>query len=129
MKKLSLLIASALILSGCAEKKQYEQTVLAQMQQDKDLKDYKLDPETMTDCVVDLSSKNMPGAFAYDPKRLEAYRHYTKMLTLGKAEHPEKVLAELRTDFGSAKQLAEAHSNYTQSVLECIGVLIAKSEK
>lgn len=128
MKKILLVTFATLILSGCAEKSQYEQAILEQIQQDQDIKDYKLDPETMVQCIVDLSSKNMPGIFAYDPKRLQAYRNYSKMLTVGKSEHPEQVLAELRIDFGSPKALAEAHSNYTESVMECIASLLAKTE-
>ena len=129
MKKILLLTLAALVLPGCAEKSQYEQTVLEQMQQDQDIKDYKLEPEKMAQCVVDLSSSKMPGAFPYDPKRLEAYRNYSKMLTLGKAEHPDQVLAELRNDFGSPKALAEAHSNYTESVMNCMAALLAEMEE
>lgn len=127
MQKILFLTIAALFLPGCAEKSQYEQTVLEQMQQDQDIKDYKLSPETMAQCVVDLSSSKMPGIFAYDPKRLVAYRNYSKMLTLNKAEHPEQVLAELRNDFGSPKGLAEAHNNYTESVLNCIASLLAET--
>lgn len=127
MQKILFLTMAALILPGCAEKSQYEQTVLEQMQQDQDIKDYKLSPETMAKCVVDLSSSKMPGIFPYDPKRLAVYRNYSRMLTLNKAEHPEQVLAELRNDFGSPKALAEAHSNYTESVLECIASLLAET--
>ncbi|MGR9044702.1 MAG: hypothetical protein ACU83N_05360, partial [Gammaproteobacteria bacterium] len=105
MKKTVFLIMAAFILPGCAEKSQYEQAVLEQIQQDQDIKDYKLPEEEMTQCVVDLSSGKMPGAFPYDPKRLEAYRNYSKMLRMPKAEHPEQVLAELRNDFGSPKAL------------------------
>ena len=126
MKKILLLTLAALILPGCAEKSQYEQAVLEQVQQDQDIKDYKLDPERMARCVVDLTSSKMPGMFPYDPKRLEAYRNYSKMLTLNKAEHPEQVLAELRNDFGSPKALAEAHSNYTESMMNCIASLLAE---
>ncbi|MGR9117495.1 MAG: hypothetical protein ACU85E_17245 [Gammaproteobacteria bacterium] len=128
MKKIILIALTAVLMPGCAEKSQYEQTVQEQMQQDQDIKDYKLDPETMTKCVVDLTSSKMPGIFPYDPKRLEAYRNYSKMLTLNKAENPEQILAELRNDFGSPKGLADAHSNYTQSVLECIASLLAETE-
>ena len=127
MKKTLLLTLAALILPGCAEKNQYEQAVLEQIQQDQDIKDYKLSPEEMTKCVVDLSSSKMPGLFPYDPKRLESYRNYSKMLKMPQAEHPQQVLAELRNDFGSPKALADAHSNYTESVMNCIASLISET--
>ncbi|MGZ4957094.1 MAG: hypothetical protein ACXV8Q_18495 [Methylobacter sp.] len=129
MKKLLLISLSALLLSGCADKKQYEETVLEQMQLEKDIKDYKLSPERMAKCVVDTTSNNMPGIFAFDPKRLTAYRNYTKMLTLSSSKDPKKTLEELRNDFGSAKELAEAHSNYTESQMDCLSALIGESEE
>ena len=35
----------------------------------------------------------------------------------------------MRTEFGSARELAEAHSNYTESLVECYSVVISKSEE
>jgi hypothetical protein len=129
MKKLLLISLSALLLPACADKNQYEQAVLEQMQKEQDIKDYKITPEYMTKCVVDTTSQNMPGIFALDPKRLMAYRNYTKMLTLSKSADPKKTLDELRTDFGSAKDLAEAHTNYTESLMECYSAVISESEE
>lgn len=128
MKKILLLCTSALFLTACADKQQYEAAVLVEMQAEKDLKDYKLDPEEMTACVVDLSSKNMPGAFALDPARLTAYQNYTKMLSMRTVKDKEKMLEELRAVFGSPKELADAHSNYTVSVMDCLAAIIKKSE-
>jgi hypothetical protein len=128
MKKLLLISLSALLLPACSDKNQFEQTVLEQMQQEKDIKDYKLSPERMAKCVVDTVSNNMPGIFALDPKRLMAYRSYTKMLTLSSSKDPKKTLEELRTDFGSPKELAEAHANYTESQMDCLSALIGESE-
>ena len=128
MKKLLLISISALLLSACAEKNEYEQAVLAQMQKDKDIKDYKIEPEHMTKCVVDMTTENMPGFFPADPNRMTAYRNYTKMLTLNESKDPKKTLEELRTDFGSAKALAEAHSNYTESLMNCISAVVMESE-
>ena len=129
MKKILLISLSALLLPACADKNQYEQAVLEQMQKEADIKDYKITPEYMTKCVVDTTSQNMPGIFALDPTRLTAYRNYAKMLTLTQSTDPKKTLEELRTDFGSAKDLAEAHTNYTESLMECYSAVISESEK
>jgi hypothetical protein len=129
MKKLLLISLSALLLPACADKDQYEQVVLEQMQKEQDIKDYKIAPEYMTKCVVEKTVQNMPGIFPLDPKRLMAYRNYTKMLTLEKSADPKKTLEELRTDFGSAKDLADAHTNYTESLVECYSVVISESEE
>ncbi len=129
MKKILLISLSALLLPACADKNQYEQAVLEQMQKEADIKDYKITPEYMTKCVVDTTSQNMPGIFPFDPTRLTAYRNYAKMLTLAQAVDPKKTLEELRTDFGTAKDLAEAHTNYTESLMECYSAVISESEK
>jgi hypothetical protein len=128
MKKILLISIAALLLPGCADRNQYEQAVLEQLQLDKDIKDYKASPERMAKCVVDSTSNHMPGVFGLDPTRLTAYRNYTKMLTLSSSKDPKKTLEELRTDFGSPKELAEAHTNYTESLMECMSASIAESE-
>jgi len=128
MKKLLLICASALLITGCADKQQYEQAVLAQMETEQDLKDYKIDPEYMTECVVDLSAKEMPGVFPFDPARLTAYQNYTTMLTMNTATDKQQRLEELRALFGSPRELAKAHANYTESVMNCLASIIMKSE-
>jgi hypothetical protein len=129
MKKLLLISLSALLLPACADKNQYEQAVLEQMQKEQDIKDYKITPEYMTKCVVEKTSQNMPGIFPLDPNRLTAYRNYTKMMTLTKSADPKKTLEELRNDFGSAKALSDAHNNYTESLMECYSTVISQSEE
>ncbi|OAH97892.1 MULTISPECIES: hypothetical protein [Methylomonas] len=128
MKKM-LVIVGVLVLSGCSEKEEYQSVVLEQMKQDKDIKDYGIEPETMTKCVVDTSSNDMPGLFLLDPERRKAYKNYAKMLDLNKSKDPQKTLTELRESFGAAKELAEAHSNYVESVVECMSGLVTGGEE
>jgi len=129
MKKYLLIIVAPLLLSACSDKNEYKQAVLEQMQKETDIKDYKITPEYMTDCVVDLSSEKMPGLFDLDPERITAYRNYTKMLTLFKVDDTKKAMDELRSQFGSAKALADAHANYTESLLECYTTVVSKTEE
>lgn len=128
MKKIIFAIV-LLGLFGCAEKNEYKQVVLEQMKKDQDIKDYKIDPEVMTNCVVDVTAKKMPGLLPIDPERRLAYRNYMKMIQLNKSEDPKSLLEELRTEFGSPKELAEAHSNYAESVMECLSGLVTNEEK
>jgi len=134
MKKKLLLVLCVLLLTACADKNQYEQAILVQMQQEQDVKDYKIPPEDMVKCVVAQTSEKMPGIFAFDPTRLTAYKNYAKMLSLTTPKDPKStvdqkaVMEQLRTDFGSPQALSEAHSNYTESVVECYSVMISKSE-
>ncbi len=129
MKKRLLISLSALLLSACADKNQYEEAVLAEMQGEQDIKDYKIDPEHITECVLDLTAKKMPGVFPFDPNRMMAYRNYAKMITVTKSEDPKKSLNELRTDFGSPKALMEARTNYTESIANCLASIIMSSEE
>jgi len=128
MKKILLICASVLLLTACADKEQYKQAVLAQMEKDQDLKDYNIDPEDMTDCVVESTSKNMPGMFPFDVERLESYRHYTKMLSMNTSKDKKKTFEELRATFDSPKEMGDAHSNYTESQMTCINIFIQRSE-
>lgn len=132
MKKLLLLLLSTLLLSGCSDKKNYEAAILAELergQKTQGSRDYNVPLDKMAACIVEESSKNMAGLFAFDPTRLTAYRNYTKMLTLTQSADPKKTLEELRNDFGSAKELNEARSNYTESELECLTLFVAHEEK
>ncbi len=128
MNKILLICTAILFLTACADKQNYEQAVLAEMQTEQDLKDYHINPEHMMKCVVDLSSKKMPGLFPVAPERLTAYQNYTKMLSMSSAEDKQKKLEELRSLFGSPKKLAKAHSNYTESVMNCLAAIIMESE-
>ena len=128
MKKVLILIA-ALMMVGCAEKAEYEQAVQLQVEKDKDIKDYNIDPKVMVDCVVQTSSKNMPGLFPIDPERMKAYKNYSKMLRLNESEDPKKIMNELREAFGSPKALADAHANYAESVMECISGVVTNEEE
>lgn len=128
MKKI-LIVITTMLLVGCAEKAEYEQAVLQQMKEDKDINDYKINPEKMVECVVVTSSKDMPGLVSFDPAKREAYRKYTKMLKLNANKDPKTTLDELRNEFGSPKALAEAHANYAESVVECLSGLVTGGEE
>jgi hypothetical protein len=131
MKKILLLSLTALLLNGCSEKNNYEAAVLAELQQEKnsqDPKDYSVPVEKMADCIVEKSSDNMPGLFAFDPDRLTAFRNYTKMLTLPQSADPKKTMEELRNDFGTPKDLTTARSNYIESEMECLALFMANTE-
>jgi hypothetical protein len=129
MKKIVISCSLALFLTGCSDKNAYEQLVLEQMKVDQDIKDYHLVPEEMTSCVIETSSKKMPGLFPLDPERLTAYRNYAKLLQFRTAENKQQALEDLRNSFGSGRALAEANSNYTESVMSCLASLSSKTEQ
>ncbi len=130
MKKLLLISFSVLFLTACTEEqKQYEQAVLQQMQADQDIKDYNIDPQTMTDCVVDLTSRKMPGIISIDPRRGPYYVGYSKLISVKTSADPKKELKEVRDLFGSSAEIRKALNNYSKGVLECMTALVSKSEE
>jgi hypothetical protein len=124
MKKSLFVLFLSLFLVACADKERYEQVVLDEMKKEQDVKDYKIDPAYMAKCVIDTTYQRMPGFFALDPNRLQAYRNYAKMLTLTGSKDAEQKLNELRKDFGSPQELAKAHSVYTESVMDCYTAIL-----
>ncbi len=128
-KKLFLSSICLLFITACEDKQKYEAAVLAQMQTEQDVKDYNIDPEDMTECIVNVTSDNMPGAFPLDPERLTAYQNYTKMLKMSSATDKKKAFDELRNTFSDPIQLRDAHSNYTESMMECINIFIQRAEE
>jgi len=129
MKKILLICISTLFLTACADKQQYEQAVLTNMEEDQDIKDYKIDPNEMMECVVEFTSKEMPGSFSFDPDRLTSYQNYSKMLSMTNVPDKKAMLEELRSLFGTPRALADAHRNYAESVMNCIDVIVKKSEE
>jgi PBP1b-binding outer membrane lipoprotein LpoB len=127
MKKSLFILFLSLFLVACADKERYEQVVLDEMKKEQDVKDYKIDPAYMAKCVIDTTYQRMPGFFALDPNRLQAYRNYAKMLTLTGSKDAEQKLNELRKDFGSPQELAKAHSVYTESVMDCYTAILHES--
>lgn len=128
MKKTLPLILITLLISACAEKEQFEQAVLKQMQAEKDLKDYNLDPEDMTSCIMDLTAKKMPGMFPYDPRRKAYYTGLSKLISVMVSDNPQKTLQEGQEAFASKKEAMQAMMNYTASEMDCIASLLAKQE-
>ncbi len=122
-------LVAAGMLTGCEQRNQFQEAVLKKMQQDSDVTDYKLAPDDMTKCVVDKVSRNMPGLFPLDPRRLEAYQHYQQMLDLPESENPQQTLNDLRTVFGSPQALADAHRNYAKGFMDCLTELIAQRDQ
>ena len=96
MNKKLLILLLPLFVVACADKEHYEQVVLEEMKKEQDVKDYKIDPAYMAKCVIDTTYQRMPGFFALDPDRLQAYRSYTKMLTVTTLKDPKKRLMNLR---------------------------------
>lgn len=129
MKKIIIIALSGLLLAGCSEHKDlFQQAVKKELSNDKDLKDYELDSDEMSRCVVDTAAEKMPGLFPFDPDRMNAYKGYTKLITLKSAEKPQEVLKELQEIFGPGDAVAKAQRNYSESVFVCFQNLVSKTD-
>jgi hypothetical protein len=144
MKKIMMLFA-VLFLVGCSESKdKYEEDVFRLFENEQDLVDYSIDPRSFSECVVDVSGKNMPGLFNFDPRRTEHYKLYSqlvefKILTenysdkFDKTFHtmnevaPKDMLDKLKRDFGSPRELSDAHINFSESVLTCVQSFVSRN--
>jgi hypothetical protein len=128
MKKPLLILVFALFFSACAEKDQYEQAVFQQVSNDPDIKDYNIDPEAMTTCIVNLSSKKMPGILPIEPKRKKYYLGLAKMISARESSNPKQTLEEGRAHFDSPKIAMQAMMNHSESSGNCMAALTVQTE-
>jgi len=120
-----LMIAVTLLLTGCDRGKSgLEQALAENFRDDQDLKDYKIDPDDMAECVADKISSAIPG-LPGAPQRKAYFEAYTKMVKVtANKENPQPVLEENKEVFGSVRKAREAAFGITAHVLDCMGELV-----
>lgn len=118
MKKLliAMLAATALIACGRQEKLTLEQALLEKMQADSDLKDYKIDPQEMTECVIAEISKSLP-VMPLDNQRGLYFEAYAKFVS---ATNPTKAIEDAVPLFGSIKEARVAALSITDHIMYCM---------
>ncbi|HYE35232.1 hypothetical protein [Methylocaldum sp.] len=129
MKKLIITFLAAFLLIGCAnkEKTTLKEALLAKFKDDSDLKDYKLDPESIADCVVGEISGGLPG-FAGDPRRERFFEAYTRFANAKSPADAEKAVTDYQQIFGSVKQARQAALSITDHVMTCMGKAVATAD-
>ncbi|MDD1649814.1 MAG: hypothetical protein LUO80_05400 [Methylococcaceae bacterium] len=122
MKKLLILALTALALVGCAKKEKtgLREVLIERFKDDQDLKDYKLDPGVVADCVVDEIAGSLPG-FAGDPRRAQFFEAYARFLNVKSSADAENSIAEFEQLFGSKQQARQAATSITDHVMTCMG--------
>ncbi len=127
MKKtlLILMIATTLLLTGCDRGKPgLEQALAENFRNDPDLKDYKIDPDDMAECVADKISSAIPG-LPGAPQRKAYFEAYTKMVKVtANDQDPRQVIEENKEVFGSIRKSREAAFGITAHILDCMGKLV-----
>ncbi len=128
MKKLLIAICAAfLLLAGCSSKEQtgLKEALVAKFKDDQDLKDYKLDPGPIADCVVKQITDSLPG-FAGDPRRDRYFDAYVRFVNVKSPNDAEKAITDFTELFGSAKKAREAANGVTDHVMTCMGKAIER---
>jgi hypothetical protein len=125
MKKLLIAVCAAFLLSACSTKEQtsLKEVLVAKFKDDQDLKDYKLDPGAIADCVVSEISGSLPG-FAGDPRRDQYFEAYVRFVNVKSPNDAEKAITDYTNLFGSAKKAREAALGVTDYIMACMGKAI-----
>lgn len=125
MKKILLLALMAVALVACAKKEKtgLRDVLIERFKDDQDLKDYKLDPEGVADCVVDEIGSSLPG-FAGDPRRAQYFDAYARFLNVKSSADAEKSIADFQQLFGSTQRAREAATSITDHIMTCMGKAI-----
>jgi hypothetical protein len=125
MKKTIILAAALLSLVACAkqEKTGLREVLIERFKDDSDLKDYKLDPAEVADCVVDEISASLPG-FSGDPRRAQFFEAYEHFLNVKSQADADRSLKEFEQLFGSAQNARVAATSITDHVMTCMGKAI-----
>jgi len=124
MKKVMSVILAALFLSACGDSKEQiglKEALVAKLQDDSDLKDYKLNPADVADCVIKGISENAPG-FPGDPRRDRYFEAFTKFVAVKSPTDAEKATEDYKDLFGGDVKLArEAALSVTDHIMGCMG--------
>jgi len=126
MKKILICLVIALALSSCQRSKEQtglKEALIAKLKDDSDLKDYKIDPADMAECVYQEIADGAPG-MPGDPKRPRYFEAYTKFVGVGSPGDAEKAIKEYQDVFGDAKAANQAATSITDLIMSCMGAAI-----
>jgi major membrane immunogen (membrane-anchored lipoprotein) len=129
MKKIITVLVAALLLSACGNSKEQQdlkQVLTEKFKDDSDLKDYKLKPEDIADCVVANISQDAPP-IPGDPKRERYFAAYTKFAAAKSPTDAEQAVKDYQDLFGGIKEARAAANTVTDHIMSCMGMAIEKS--
>ena len=126
MKKVLLCFIIALAITACQKSKEQmglKEALVAKLQNDSDLKDYKIEPAEMAECVYQQIADNAPG-MPGDPKRPRYFEAYTKFVAVGSPGDADRAIKEYQDVFGDVKAATNAAMSVTDSIMSCMGSAI-----
>jgi len=124
MKKIMTVLVAALSLSACGNSKEQQdlkQVLTEKFKDDSDLKDYKLKPEDIADCVVANISQDAPP-IPGDPKRERYFAAYTKFAAAKSPADAEQAVKDYQDLFGGVKEARAAANTVTDHIMSCMGM-------
>lgn len=129
MKKIMTVLVAAVMLTACGqsqEQKDLKQVLTEKFKDDSDLKDYKLKPEDIADCVVSNISQDAPP-IPGDPKRDRYFAAYTKFAAAKSPADAEQAVKDYQDLFGGLKEARAAANTVTDHIMGCMGKAIEKA--
>lgn len=129
MKKIMTVLVAVLLLSACGdskEQKDLKQVLTEKFKDDSDLKDYKLKPEDIAECVVDNISQDAPP-IPGDQKRIRYFEAYTKFAAAKSPTEAEQAVKDYQDIFGGIKEARAAANTVTDHIMSCMGMAIEKA--
>jgi len=129
MKKIMTALVVAALLTACGQSKEQQdlkQVLTEKFKDDSDLKDYKLKPEDIADCVVGNISQDAPP-IPGDPKRERYFAAFTKFAAAKSASEAEQAVKEYQDLFGGIKEAHAAANTVTDHIMSCMGLAIEKA--
>lgn len=126
MKKPIFVILAAALLGACGgspEQVSLKDALVEKLKDDSDLKDYKINPAEVADCVVKTITDGLPG-FPGDPRRARYFEAYSKFVAVKSPSDAEKAVDEYKDLFGSVIQAREAAVSVTDHIMGCLGIAI-----
>ncbi|NJD08148.1 MAG: hypothetical protein FIA97_16875, partial [Methylococcaceae bacterium] len=126
MKKLLLCLVIAASLTACQKSKEQlglKEALVAKLQNDSDLKDYKIDPADMAECVYKEIAEGAPG-MPGDPRRARYFEAYTKFVAVGSPGDADRAIKEYQDVFGDVKSATNAAMTVTDVIMTCMGTAI-----
>jgi hypothetical protein len=129
MMKILTVFVAVLLLVACGKSKEQldlKQVLTEKFKDDSDLKDYKLNPEDIADCVVANISEEAPPVPG-DPKRNRYFESFTKFASAKSPNDLEKAVKDYQDVFGGTKEAYAAANNVTDYIMSCMGLAIEKA--
>ena len=129
MKKILTVMVAVVLLSACGNSKEQQdlkQVLTEKFKDDSDLKDYKLKPEDIADCVVANISEDAPP-IPGDAKRVRYFEAFTKFASAKSPSDLEKAVKDYQDLFGGVKETYAAANTVTDYIMNCMGLAIEKA--